>query len=82
MSQTSLIANALGSCLLNSICDRDAGGGVGVGAGGHMSPQVLGHQCTLFGPRGGGGGQVLPASLLVPPRVNKGELVEMAFFFG
>jgi hypothetical protein len=28
---------------------RDAGGG---GAGGHVPPQVLGYQLTLFGPRG------------------------------
>ena len=34
------------------LLSRDAGGGWGVGAGGHVPLQVLGYQLTLFGPRG------------------------------
>ena len=41
------LINHLNTVML--LVGRDAGG---VGAGGHVPPQVLGYQLTLFGPRG------------------------------
>ena len=38
-----------GNCRKFKYVVRNAGGG---GAGGHVPPQVLGHQLTLFEPRG------------------------------
>ena len=35
------------------------------GPGGHVPPQVLGYQLTLFGPRG----QIMPAILLLCPPI-------------